>query len=48
MFYDRIFLVLYHLLFSFVFRLSSKPHGAMNGDIYNHIDQELEILNSGE
>ena len=32
----------------FCFRLSSKPHGAMNGDIYDHIDQELEILNSGK
>lgn len=29
-------------------RFSSKPNGTMNGDIYNHLDQELDILNSGK
>ncbi|XP_053392586.1 sorbin and SH3 domain-containing protein 1-like isoform X6 [Mercenaria mercenaria] len=28
-------------------RVGSKPNGTMNGDINNHIDHELEILNSG-
>ncbi|XP_052767527.1 serine/arginine repetitive matrix protein 2-like isoform X6 [Mya arenaria] len=28
-------------------RVSGKSNGTMNGDIHNHIDHELEILNSG-
>ncbi|WAQ96535.1 SRBS1-like protein [Mya arenaria] len=28
--------------------LSGKSNGTMNGDIHNHIDHELEILNSGD
>ncbi|XP_052235401.1 uncharacterized protein LOC127847484 isoform X19 [Dreissena polymorpha] len=29
-------------------RVASNPKGAMNGDIHNHIDHELEALNSGD